>query len=78
MSEMATVGLREKNQITIPSKIAKEMGIRPGEDLLMFERDGMLTIIPKVKDPMKMAGFLGKDDTKDFKGLLLKYRELPG
>ncbi len=74
MSEITTIGLREKNQITIPSKMVREMGVKAGEELLIFESGGRLTIVPKSKDIMAKAGFLGKDDTKDFKELLFRYR----
>ena len=74
MSELATVRLRERNQITIPSKISEEMKLEIGEELLIFESEGKITIIPKIKDPMKMAGMFGKDTTKNLKEEILKYR----
>ncbi len=74
MSEMAVVRLKERSQITIPANIRKGMDLEVGEELIMFESGGRLIVVPKINDPMKMAGFLGKDSTSDLKGLITKYR----
>ena len=74
MTELVTVKLRERNQITIPSKMSEDMKLEVGEELLMFESDGKITIIPKVKDPMKMAGFGGRATTDNLKEYILKHR----
>lgn len=76
MSEIATVVLKDRSQITIPSKMRKEMDLQVGEELLIFESEGRLTIVPKIKDPIGMAGFLGKDSTKDLKGFIMKHRRV--
>ena len=74
MSEIAQVVLKQRGQMTVPARMRKEMGVHEGEELLLFQSEGRLTVVPKVKDPLAAAGMLGRDSTADFKKLLLRYR----
>ena len=45
---MSLVQIREKAQITIPSKIRKEFGIKKGDYLEIVKEDDRIVIIPKM------------------------------
>jgi len=45
---MSLVQIREKAQITIPSKIRKEFGIKKGDYLEIVKEDDRIVIIPKI------------------------------
>ena len=45
---MSLVQVREKAQITIPSRIRKELGIKKGDYLEIVKEDDKIVIIPKV------------------------------
>jgi len=49
------VQIRSRNQVTIPEKVLKAMGLKPGDDLLMEVKDGNLTLIPAVSIPRDEA-----------------------
>ena len=45
---MSLIKVREKTQITIPSKIRKELGIKKGDYLEIAKEDDRIVIIPKI------------------------------
>jgi AbrB family looped-hinge helix DNA binding protein len=45
---MSLVQVREKAQITIPSRIRKELGIKKGDYLEIVKEDDKIVIIPKI------------------------------
>ena len=45
---MSLIQVREKAQITIPSKIRKELGIKKGDYLEVAKEDNRIVIIPKI------------------------------
>ena len=45
---MPLIQVREKAQITIPSKIRKELGIKKGDYLEIVKEDDRIVIIPKI------------------------------
>jgi len=45
---MSLIQVREKAQITIPSKIRKELGIKKGDYLEIVKEDDRIVIIPKI------------------------------
>jgi len=49
------IQIRNRNQITIPDKVLKELGLKPGDDLLVEIKDGKLTLIPAVSIPRDEA-----------------------
>ena len=45
---MSLIQVREKAQITIPSKIRKELGIKKGDYLEIAKEDDRIVLIPKI------------------------------
>jgi len=45
---MPLIQVREKAQITIPSRIRKELGIKKGDYLEIVKEDNKIVIIPKI------------------------------
>jgi len=45
---MSLIQVREKAQITIPSKIRKELGIKKGDYLEITKEDNRIVITPKI------------------------------
>lgn len=44
---------RSKSQITIPREIVAKLGLKEGDKLEVFERDGLICIMPVVVYPKK-------------------------
>ena len=49
------IQIRTRNQITIPEKVLKELGIKQGDDLLVEIKDGSLNLIPAISIPRDEA-----------------------
>ena len=45
--------LRAKSQITIPKEVVDSLGLSEGDKLEVYEKDGMICIIPVVVYPKK-------------------------
>ncbi len=45
-----TVKVSSRNQIVIPAEARKELGIKPGDQLIVSVRDGLIVMIPKPDD----------------------------
>ncbi len=45
---MSLIQIREKAQVTIPSRIRKELGIKKGDYLEIVKEDDKIVIIPKI------------------------------
>ncbi len=45
--------LRAKSQITIPKELIERLGLSEGDKLEIYERDGMICIMPVVVYPKK-------------------------
>lgn len=54
---MATVKISSKFQVVIPEEVRKKAGIKPGQKVVVIEKDGIINIIPQ--RPIKeLRGFL--------------------
>ncbi len=54
-----TVTVSPKYQVVIPSSIRKELAIRPGEKVVVMEKDGVIHLI-RVGGIKKLRGKFGK------------------
>ena len=45
--------LRAKSQITIPKELVDKLGLSEGDNLEIFEKDGMICVLPVVVYPKK-------------------------
>lgn len=52
---MATVKTLAKGQIVIPAELRKRYRIEPGVELQVMDYNGVIYLIPPVKDPIKAA-----------------------
>ncbi|HJY86776.1 MAG TPA: AbrB/MazE/SpoVT family DNA-binding domain-containing protein [Candidatus Acidoferrales bacterium] len=43
---MSRVTISPKFQIVIPREIRERLGLRPGQQITLFERDGIITAVP--------------------------------
>jgi antitoxin PrlF len=56
--------LSSKNQITIPAELLRQLGLKPGDDLLVHAEDHRIVIEPaasRLDRLMRYAGVLGED-----------------
>lgn len=67
--------LRAKSQITIPKELVDKLGLSEGDKLEIYERDGIICIIPVVVYPKKYIDEL-RDEIETTK-LKIKYGEQP-
>ena len=52
---MATVKTLSKGQVVIPADIRKKYHIEHGSELQILEYEGIIYLIPPVKDPVRAA-----------------------
>ncbi|OGW01326.1 MAG: hypothetical protein A2889_07390 [Nitrospinae bacterium RIFCSPLOWO2_01_FULL_39_10] len=52
---MATVKTLSKGQVVIPADIRKKYHIEQGSELQILEYEGIIYLIPPVKDPIRAA-----------------------
>ncbi len=63
---MATVTVSSKYQVVIPREIRKRIQLRPGQRLIVLEKEGVITLVPD--QPLgKLRGFLRGMETKDLR-----------
>ena len=55
------VELRTKSQVTIPKKVVTDMGLNEGDKFEVFEKDGMICLVPVVVYPRKYVEELKKE-----------------
>jgi AbrB family looped-hinge helix DNA binding protein len=56
-----TVKVSSRNQIVIPAEARKELGINPGDHLIVSVRDGYLFIMPKPENVLEHLRGLHKE-----------------
>ena len=67
--------LRKKGQLTIPFQIRDLMDLKTDDEILIFALKNEMIIRPKIRNPLKMAGILGKEkDIERVKDLILRYK----
>jgi len=75
MEYITETKLREKGQLTVPFRIRNLMNLKAEDKVLIFALNNEMIIRPKIKNPLKMAGMLGKEkDVGNVKDLILKYK----
>jgi len=52
---------RSKSQITIPRELVAKLGLKEGDKLEVFERDGLICIMPVVVYPKKYLDALREE-----------------
>jgi len=67
---MNTVKLSSKFQIVIPREIRNDMGLRPGEKMIVLEKGGTIHVIPvgKMKDAKGIARGVSPVNIRDEHG----------
>lgn len=58
--------LRAKSQITIPKEIVNKLGLAEGDKMEIYEKDGLICIMPVVMYPKKYLNEL-RQEIKDTK-----------
>lgn len=53
--------LKDRGQVTVPSKVRSMMGLKIGEKLIIYATKEQILIRLEVKNPIKMSGILGKE-----------------
>ena len=67
--------LKEKGQMTIPSKVRSLLNLEPDAEMLILARKNEMVIRPRVVNPLEKAGMLGKEEkVKTVKELIAKYK----
>ena len=61
--KMSTVIVSSKYQVVIPEKIRSKLKLRPGQKVVMLEKDGIVHVIP-VRPMKQVRGFAKGVDTK--------------
>ena len=54
---MAVVTVSSKYQVVIPQEVRKKMNLKPGQKVIVVEKDGVVHLIPK-KPFKEMKGFV--------------------
>ena len=63
---MGTVTLSSKFQVVIPRDVREKLNLKPGQKIVVIEKDGVLHLIPQ--KPMKeMRGFVKNINTQELR-----------
>ncbi len=64
---MDTVTVSEKFQVVIPKDIRRHMNIKPGEKIVVIEKNGSINMIPvgRIKESKGIAKGVSADDLRD-------------
>ena len=54
---MSVVTVSSKFQVVIPQEVRKKMSLKPGQKVIVIEKDGVVHLIPE-KPLKKMRGFV--------------------
>lgn len=60
---MDVVTLSSKYQVVIPREVRKKMDLKPGQKIVVIEKDGIVHLIPQ-KPIKEMRGFVKRIDTQ--------------
>ena len=63
---MATVKVSPKYQIVIPKDVREKIELKPGQDVVIIEKDGVIHVIP-LKPIKEMRGFAKGIDTTNLR-----------
>jgi AbrB family looped-hinge helix DNA binding protein len=63
---MDTVVLSSKYQIVIPKEVRERIDLKPGQKIVVIEKDGVIHLIPQ-KPIREMRGFLKGIDTSQLR-----------
>jgi AbrB family looped-hinge helix DNA binding protein len=63
---MATVKVSSKYQIVIPQDVREKIELKPGQDVVIIEKDGVIHVIP-LKPIKEMRGFAKGIDTTNLR-----------
>jgi antitoxin PrlF len=75
MEYVSETKLKEKGQVTIPSRIRESMNLVPGREFLVYASKGEIILKPKISDPLEKAGMLGKEKgVERVKDLTARYK----
>ena len=64
---MDAVTVSEKFQIVIPKDIRKHLNIKPGEKIVVIEKNGTLTLVPvgKISEARGLVKSISSSDVRD-------------
>jgi len=63
---MAKVKLSSKFQVVIPLEVRKKLDLKPGEEIVMIEKSGVIQLVPQ-KPIKQMRGFVKGGDTQNIR-----------
>ena len=63
---MATVKVSPKYQIVIPQDVRERIELKPGQEVVIIEKDGVIHVIPQ-KPIKEMRGFIKGIDTSQLR-----------
>jgi len=64
--DMTKVKLSPKFQIVIPREVREKLNLKPGEEIVMIEKAGVIHLLPQ-KPIKQMRGFVKGGDTKNIR-----------
>lgn len=68
--------IREKGQVTIPSKVRSRLQLKKGSELIALVIDKEIVLRPKIVNPLAKAGMFGKEEKfTRVKDIVAKYEE---
>ena len=63
---MTTVKVSPKSQIVIPQDVRERIELKPGQEVVIIEKDGVIHVIPQ-KPIKEMRGFIKGIDTSQLR-----------
>jgi AbrB family looped-hinge helix DNA binding protein len=66
VKQLATVKISSKFQVVIPEDVRKKANIKPGQKVVVIEKDGIISIIPQ-RNLRDLKGSMKELSTKDIR-----------
>ena len=63
---MAKVKLSSKFQVVIPREVREKLDLKPGQEIVMIEKAGVIHLVPQ-KPIKQMRGFVKGGDTQNIR-----------
>jgi AbrB family looped-hinge helix DNA binding protein len=64
--DVVKVKLSSKFQVVIPREVREKLNLKPGEEIVMIEKSGVIRLVPQ-KPIKQMRGFVKGGDTQNIR-----------
>ena len=72
---MITTKVGQRGQVTIPSKIRRQIGLREGDRIAVLLQEGQVILLPITQSLLDLRGSVSVESVQDFDDVLRQVKE---